>query len=148
MSGPVRQLFWFTGIGVVMTLAYLGLYVALRGAVGAQSANVVAWVATAVVDTAANRRITFGLSGRQGSVRAQLEGLVVFGLGMGLTSGSLLALDAIVAHPTLTFELGVLVVANLLAGLLRFGLLRQWVFAPRRHLGRRSPHSVRRLGPC
>lgn len=133
-QGVAHQLARFTGIGVVMTLAYLALYVLVRGTLGAQGANVVAWVATAIVDTAANRRLTFGLSGRPGAVRAQVEGLVVFGIGMVLTSGSLLALDALVSHPAELLEMGVLIVANVLAGLLRFSLLRHWVFAPRRHL--------------
>jgi putative flippase GtrA len=122
----------FTGIGVVMTLVYLAIYVALRGTLGVQGANVVSWVATALVDTAANRRLTFGVSGRPGAARAQIEGLLVFGFGMVLTSGSLFSLDALVTHPTEVLELGVLVVANILAGLLRFFLLRQWVFHPRR----------------
>jgi putative flippase GtrA len=134
----VRQLARFTGIGLVMTLAYLGLYAALRGSLGAQGANLVAWVASAMVDTAANRRLTFGRSGRRGAARAQVEGLLVFGTGMLITSGSLLAVDAMVARPGGRLELGVLVLANLLAGLLRFTLLRHWVFAPHRHPGMAS----------
>ena len=126
------QLARFTGIGVVMTLAYLTLYVALRGTLGEQCANVVAWVVTAIVDTAANRRLAFGVCGRSGAARAQVQGLVVFGIGMVLTSGSLFTLDAMVTHPTQPLELGVLIVANLLAGILRFSLLRHWVFASRR----------------
>jgi len=127
-----RQLAAFTGIGVVMTVAYLALYVVLRGALGAQAANAVAWVVTAMADTSANRRITFGLSGRSGAVRAQLEGLLVFGLGLAITSGSLFALEAVVAAPSRALEVGVLSVSNLVAGLLRFALLRWWVFAPGR----------------
>ena len=130
--GALRQLVRFTVIGVVMTLAYLLLYVALRGAWGAQGANLIAWVATALADTAANRRLTFGLSGRTGAARAQAEGLLVFGTGMAITSGSLIVLSALVGSPAQWLELGVLVAANLVAGLLRFSLLRHWVFAPRR----------------
>jgi putative flippase GtrA len=127
-----RQMGWFTGIGVVMTIAYLALYAALRLVMGAQAANVVSWVVTAVADTSANRRFTFGVLGRAGAVRAQLEGLMVFGLGLAITSGSLYALDAAVAEPGRVLELGVLAAANLAAGLLRFVLLRWWVFAPGR----------------
>jgi putative flippase GtrA len=134
-QGVARQLARFTGIGVVMTLAYLALYAFLQGTLGGQGANVVAWVATAVVDTAANRRLTFGLSGRAGAARAQGEGLVVFGIGMVLTSGSLFTLDALVPQPNQILQLGVLLLANIAAGLLRFALLRHWVFAPRRHRG-------------
>jgi putative flippase GtrA len=119
-------------IGGVATLAYLGLYAVLRGPLGAQPANAVAWILTAIADTAANRRLTFGISGRSGAVRAQGEGLLVFGLGLAITSGSLGALDALVAQPGRPLELGVLLGANLVAGLVRFVLLRVWVFAPRR----------------
>jgi putative flippase GtrA len=133
MLPPVLgQLVWYAVIGGVTTLAYLALYAVLRGPLGAQPANAVAWIATAVADTAANRRFTFGISGRSGAARAQGEGLLVFGLGLAITSGSLRALDALVAQPERRLELGVLLAANLVAGLLRFLLLRTWVFAPRR----------------
>lgn len=128
----LRQLVRFTAIGAVMTLAYLGLYVLLRHALSAQAANAVAWVATAMVDTAANRRMTFGLSGRRGAARAQVEGLLVFGTGLAITSGSLLLLAASVPDASPGLEYAVVVVANVVAGLLRFFLLRHWVFAPRR----------------
>ena len=132
LADPLRQLAHFTGIGVAMTLGYLVLYAALRATLGAQGANLVAWLLTAVADTWANRRVTFGVSGRNGAARAQLEGLLVFGSGMAITSGSLSALDALVASPAQLVELGVLVGANVVAGLLRFVLLRSWVFAPAR----------------
>jgi putative flippase GtrA len=132
------QLVRFTGIGIVMTLAYLALYAALQGVLGMQLANVVAWLATAVADTAANRRLTFGVSGRGGAARAQAESLLVFATGMVITSGSLLALGVVVATPGEVLQMGVLVGANVVAGLLRFTLLRRWVFAPQR-LARRDP---------
>lgn len=137
--GALRQLVRFTVIGGVMTLAYLGLYAVLRGSWGPQEANLLAWVATALADTSANRRLTFGVSGRPGAARAQVEGLLVFGTGMAITSGSLLALDAVVAQPGQLLELGVLLGANAVAGLLRFALLRHWVFAPRRQPQTHSP---------
>ena len=147
LPGPLRQLVPFTGIGVVMTLGYLLLYAALRATLGAQGANVVAWLLTAIADTSANRRITFGVSGGKGAARAQVEGLLVFGSGMAITSGSLFALDTLVASPAQVLELGVLVGANLVAGLLRFQLLRSWVFAPARRPGRveASPSYRKRL---
>ncbi len=127
-----RQLAWFTGIGAVMTLAYLALYAVLRQACGAQLANAIAWVVTAVGDTSANRRFTFGVLGRRGAARAQVEGLLVFGLGWAITSSSLVAVQIAVAAPSSSLELAVLAVANLVAGLLRFFLLRCWVFSTRR----------------
>ena len=91
-----------------------------------------AWTATAVADTAANRRLTFGIAERSGATRAQVEGLLVFGAGVIITSGSLLALGALVPAPGRVWQLGVLVGANVVAGVLRFLLLRHWVFAPHR----------------
>lgn len=134
----VSQLLQFTGIGVLMTLAYLALYAALQGTLSSQEANAVAWVATAVADTSANRRLTFGVSGRRGAARAQAESLLVFATGALITSGSLLALDALVASPSEVLQVAGLVGANAVAGVLRFTLLRCWVFAPWR-LRRRIP---------
>ena len=65
-----------------------------RRSLGAQPANLVALLLTAVANTAANRRLTFGVSGRAGAGRHQVQGLAVFGLGLALTSGSLALLHA------------------------------------------------------
>ena len=121
----------FAGVGALSTLAYLLLYLLARPALGAQWANATALLLTAVANTAANRRFTFAVSGAQDAGRHQLQGLVVFGLGLGLTSGSLAALHALAAEPPRLVEVGALVGANLLATVLRFVLLRAWVFGRR-----------------
>jgi putative flippase GtrA len=141
LRGVVTQLVRFTGIGVVMTIAYLVLYATLQGTLGMQGAKVVAWVATAVADTTANRRLTFGVSGRSGAARAQAESMLVFATGAAITSGSLFMLGATVASPGEVLQLAVLVAANVAAGLLRFTLLRRWVFAPRRLRAASAPPS-------
>jgi putative flippase GtrA len=130
--GLLRQLVRFAAIGVLSTLAYLVLYLTLRTATGAQAANLVALLLTAVANTAANRRLTFGVTGRAGAARHQAQGLAVFGLGLALTSGSLVLLHAVDAAPGRAVEVGVLATANLAATLLRFLLLRGWVFQDRR----------------
>ena len=66
-----RQAVRFGGIGLLSTVAYLSLFVVLRSAAGAQAANLLALLVTAVANTAANRRFTFGVRGR-GAVRHQL----------------------------------------------------------------------------
>ena len=99
----------------------------------AQVSNLLALVITAVANTAANRRLTFGIRGRRHAGRSQVEGLVVFGLGLALTSGSLALLDVTLAPAASHgIELVVLVIANLVATLLRFVAYRAWVFHPRR----------------
>jgi putative flippase GtrA len=127
-AGLPRQLGRFAGIGVASTAAYLLLFLLLRTILGAQAANLTALLVTAVANTAANRRLTFGVSGRPGAARHQMQGLVVFALGLGLTSGSLALLQAVSAAPGRLIELAVLVAANLAATVLRFVLLRAWVF--------------------
>jgi putative flippase GtrA len=117
-------------IGVLSTLAYLLLFVLLRPSMGSQAANLLALLATAIGNTAANRRFTFGVRGA-GVARQQLQGLLVFGLGLALTSGSLWLLAQVSPNPGQLAELTVLVLANLLATVSRFVLFREWVFARR-----------------
>jgi putative flippase GtrA len=130
-AGLPWQLLSFAAIGVTSTLAYGLLFLLLRTGFGAQGANLIALLLTAVVNTAANRRLTFGVTGRTGNTRHQLQGLLVFALGLALTSGSLAALHAATATPARGVELAVLVAANLVATVLRFLLMRVWIF--RRH---------------
>jgi putative flippase GtrA len=80
------------------------------------------------VNTAANRRLTFGVRGRTGAGKAQLQGLLVFAVGLALTSGSLTLVDVVTARPTRAVEVAALVVATSAATVLRFVLLRSWVF--------------------
>ena len=68
----------FALIGIASTLAYALLYVLLRGNLGAQEANAVALAVTAIANTAANRRFTFGFRGSAGALRHQVQGLLVF----------------------------------------------------------------------
>jgi putative flippase GtrA len=127
-SGLPRQLVRFAAIGIVSTLAYLALFALLRTGLPAQAANFLALLATAIANTTANRRLTFGITGRRHAGRHQVQGLIVFGLGLALTSGALFILHAVAPAPPTTVELGVLVAANLAATLLRFVLLRLWLF--------------------
>ncbi len=127
-AGLLGQMLRFGVIGAASTAAYLLLFVALRGFTGSQTANLLALLATAVANTAANRRLTFGVRGRRDAAKHQGQGLVVFVVGLGLTSGALAALSVLSSAPTRWVELSVLVVANLVATLVRFLLLRRWVF--------------------
>jgi putative flippase GtrA len=123
--GLARQLVGFCVVGVFSTLLFLLLYSLFRTGAGPQTANAAALLLSAVANTAANRRLTFGVRGRDRAVRHQAQGLA-------LTSGSLAALDAAAGGPSHGTELAVLVAANLAATVLRFLLFRAWVF-PERH---------------
>jgi putative flippase GtrA len=133
-SGPGRmagQLARFIMVGVASTVAYVLLYLLLRGSMAAQAANAVSLLVTAVANTAVNRRVTFGIRGRTHAARHQVRGLIAFGIGLVLTSGALAALHASSARPGRAAEVAVLILANLVATVVRFGLYRSWVFRRR-----------------
>ena len=108
-SGPVAR---FMGVGVLSTLAYALLFLVLRSPLGAAGANAFALALTAVGNTAANRRLTFGVRGRAGLLRQHALGAVVFFLTLGLTSGALAVLHGLDATPARPLELGVLIAAE------------------------------------
>jgi putative flippase GtrA len=135
-AGLPWQLLSFTSIGVASTVAYAVLFWLLRSGFGAQTANLVALLLTAIANTATNRRLTFGVSGRVGAARHQLQGLFVFALGLGVTSGSLAVLHAVSPSPRRGIELSVLVLASLVATVIRFLLMRVWIFRRHRHHSR------------
>ena len=75
-----------------------------------------------------NRRVTFGVRSRTAHLRHQLQGIVVFGVGLVLTSGALAALHDFAPQAGRGLEVGVLVAAGVVATAVRFVLFRSWVF--------------------
>jgi putative flippase GtrA len=134
MQGPVAR---FLAIGVASTLAYAMLFLALRGWLGAAAANALALAITAVANTQANRRFTFGIHGRAGLVRQQAAGALVYLLALGLTDGALKVLTRLDPHHSRALEVTVLVIASAFATVSRYVALRSWVFAG--HVRRRKP---------
>jgi putative flippase GtrA len=124
-QGMVGQLMRFGIVGVASTLAYALLYLMLHSTMGAQAANLTALLLTAIANTAANRAFTFGIRGRGGVARHQMHGLAVFAFGLAITSGSLYVLHRFDPTVGKVFELSILVVANLVATVVRFVALRR-----------------------
>ncbi len=127
-----RDVTVFSLVGGVTTLAYIALYVALRPVLAAPTANAIAFLATAAVNTIGHRHFTFRMRRWEHGVRQQLENLALLGIGVLITSGALVGLDALVTNPTAAAEATVLAAANLLAAVMHFVLLRSWVFRPDR----------------
>ncbi len=131
------QVIRFAAIGVVSTAAYVALYAVLRSSVAAQPANAVALIATAVGNTIANRRLTFGRDGGRTAWQDQVVGLFALGVALVITTGALDVLQALGPRSGRAVELVVLIGANALATAVRFLVLRAWM-APRPALAGRT----------
>jgi putative flippase GtrA len=121
-GGLTGQGLRFAVVGSLSTLAQLGLYAFLSGSVGAQLANICAWLVSTMLATAGHHRYTFGLAGRSAE-SDHLAGLLTSLTGLGLSSVVLAALDQ-PAGPAGTVAL---VAVNTGVGALRFLALRWWL---------------------
>ena len=133
LARPVAR---FAAIGVVSTLAYALLFLLLAGVLGSALASAVALALTAVGNTAANRRLTFGIRGREGLARQHVAGFLVFVLALALTNGALTVLHGLDRHAPRLLEAAVLVLATLAATITRYVALSSFVFRGRSRSGR------------
>jgi putative flippase GtrA len=120
----------FVAIGVACTAAYAMLYTALRDAsLSATAANAISLTATMGVNFAANRHYTFRAS--DGPLGRQLAGYAAaYCLGLGVSSLLLGALLDALEHPRGLADTAAGVAAGLAATLVRYVLMRTWVFRP------------------
>ncbi|MFN8631694.1 MAG: GtrA family protein [Chloroflexota bacterium] len=125
-----REVLSFAAIGVASTGAYAAIYLLLRSALDPSAANALALVLTAIGNTTANRRLTFGVRGGS-MLRDQVGGLIALAVALAITTLSVSVLGALVPGAGRVLELLVLVVANALATVARFVLLRSWIVADR-----------------
>lgn len=121
-----RQIVVFGKIGVLSTVVSLALFLWLRGTTGAVLANLIAVGATAMGNTWANRRYTFGYRGTRERGRHYLGGVAISLAGLGLSSVALANVSGSLA------QVLVLLLTWTMATVARFALLRNWVFRPTR----------------
>ncbi|WP_353952264.1 bifunctional glycosyltransferase family 2/GtrA family protein [Knoellia sp. S7-12] len=131
-SGHVaRQAVSFLVIGVVSTVFHLGLFALLRqGMASATLANAIALLVATIANTSWNRHWTFGLRGREGAGRQQLQALVVFLITLAFTSAGLGLLHAVAPGAPTWVETGAVGVTTALSTAVKFVLMRTWIFAP------------------
>lgn len=124
-----HQLLRFAGVGAVSTVAYLALFAAMEPGLGGYTANAVAIVLCSLGNTAAHR----GMAGcaRHGLDRPHrvLTAAALLGISLVFTTGAL-AVTRAVGLTTLLPELVAVTAANVAAAIIRFGILRTWVFRP------------------
>jgi putative flippase GtrA len=122
------QLGRFAAVGVLSTLAYAGLFWLLREVFPATVSNSIALVVTSVANTAANRRVTFGVRGSDRLLRDHAGGLVAFVIALVLTNLAILLLGALAPGASPRVEIAVLMGVNAVATAARFLILRTLLF--------------------
>ena len=130
-DAPLRlstQLVRFAAVGAASTLAYAVLFWAAREVLPAAASNVIALAATAVANTAANRRLTFGIRGRERLLGDHAGGLLAFAAALVFTNGAIVAMGLFAPGASRVAEIAVLTAANAIATGVRFLVLRTVLF--------------------
>jgi glycosyltransferase involved in cell wall biosynthesis len=123
------QLLRFAGVGVISTLGYLFLFIAWRPIAGDFGSNALALAICTLFNTAVHRELARNMQGSRHQGRFVAVSAGLFAISLGLTSLGLLAAHAL-SGSSLPVALVAVTVANAAAAVLRFALLRAWVFRP------------------
>lgn len=125
-----RQAASFAVIGIVSTVLHLGLFALLRQGMGSAAlANAVALLLATIANTAWNRHWTFGIRGRAGAGKQQVQALVVFGITLALTTAGLGLLHATAPGSPTWVETAAVAVMTMVSTAVKFVLMRTWIFA-------------------
>ena len=119
-----REVLTFGAIGVVATISYVLIYSLLRSSLSATADNLVALAITTLGNTAANRRLTFRVTGRHGLLRDHAAGVLGFLVALAITTAALQVQMILFPGANQVVELIFLVGSNGLATLMRFAILR------------------------
>jgi glycosyltransferase involved in cell wall biosynthesis len=123
------QLFRFAGVGVLSTLGYLALFIAWRSLLGNFGANAVALAICTLCNLAIHKELSKRMQGPifRGRFIAVAAGL--YATSLLFTSLALVAAHVVDSSSLLT-ALGAIITANAGAIVLRFAVLRAWIFRP------------------
>ena len=125
-----EQLLRFAGVGAISTLAYLVLFVSWRPLVGSLNANAVSLAICTLCNTAVHRELAQNLHGPALTPRFLSVSAGLFLVSLTMTTFGLLV-GGPGAGSSLPVVLLVLTAANGVAAILRFAVLRAWIFRPR-----------------
>ena len=131
------QLFRFAGVGVVSTIGYLFLFLAWRPIAGTYLANALALAICTIFNLAVHKELARSMQGRGQRGRFALVAASLFLLSLALTSLALYVVQ-VAFGSSLSADLLAVTVANAIAAVLRFSVLRAWVFRPRPSLHKDS----------
>lgn len=127
-SALLRRLVAYVAVGAVGTVVYLGVYNGLRSVLAPLVANAVATLVALCISFWGNRRLAFGVAGIQGLARDFVLFSVVFFGTLAVSSLALVGLFALVEAPGRLAENAALLLATAITFVLRYVLLRRWVF--------------------
>jgi len=116
-------------VGVVSTLGYLFLFVAWRPLIGPFGANAVAMAIATLFNTAVHRELSSTTDGQTRRGRLLAVACGAYAVSLGFTTLGLLVAQW-VAPGALVAELVAITVANVVAAVFRFAVLRAWIFRP------------------
>ncbi|HWE71190.1 MAG TPA: bifunctional glycosyltransferase family 2/GtrA family protein [Acidimicrobiales bacterium] len=120
----------FARVGMASTIVYLALFLAFQGVLGALVANAVVLVLTTIVNTAVHARFTFAGRGPFRHRTQLLGAATVLVTSVGLTTVALLLAGALWDNSLLAQTAAILIGTGV-AALVRFCLLRAWIFRSR-----------------
>jgi putative flippase GtrA len=123
------ELLRFAGVGVISTLGYLFLFVAWRPLAGVLGANALALAICTVFNTTVHKELSRGVTARLRRGRFLMVTAGLFLISLALTTLALIAAGHVSPH-SLPLELVAVTIANAVAAVLRFAILRAWVFRP------------------
>jgi putative flippase GtrA len=126
---PADQLLRFAGVGMVSTLGYLFLFIAWRPILGVLGANAAAMALATLFNTAVHHEFSRGADGapRRGRTAAVVG--LLYAISLAATTAALLVARW-TAPTSLAWELVGITVANAVAAVFRFAVLRAWIFRP------------------
>lgn len=128
----LRQIASFAVVGGLATLAFFAVYNGMRLLANPFTSNAVAIVVSSLLNFTMNRRFTFGWHGWRRWMRQLAEFSAVLAVTLGASSAGLAALFTIHPDPGIVEENVAVVVASGALFVVRFWLLRLWVFDHRR----------------
>lgn len=127
------QILHFIDVGIISTVLYAVLFLLGIQFVSEPAANILALLLSTIANTALNRGHTFGVRSPHRRLTSQVKGLAAFGLCLAFTSAGLAVADGFTGPWATVGTLAVLTAANLAATVVRFVLMRTWVFARGAH---------------
>ncbi|MDF1489737.1 GtrA family protein [Tessaracoccus caeni] len=126
----VRQATRFAAMGLASSILQAGIYLLVRVVASASISSAVSLILSTMANTAMNRAVTFDVKQSRGTLVSQLQGVVLLGITWGFQQIGLALIEPLALSTNL--EAVAVVLCGMLGGVLRFTLMRVWMFAPQR----------------